>query len=175
MFEVAACGIRFAKATAPEYGGDPSHVTLIGFSYGGYLGIWITLGADRIQASWEDHAVTGDGPPVQVLCERDQGDIDVEAFIGVAGAYTIAEKFEERDNALWEIISPFAYFGERLEVPIRLLHGERDNMVRPKYSEEFRDFFLEEGYDSQLIMFDGIHRVPPELTAEIVQELVMGR
>jgi len=56
MSEVVACGIRYAKATASDYSGDPVHVTLIGFSFGGYLGSWIALGADSIDSSWEGHA-----------------------------------------------------------------------------------------------------------------------
>jgi predicted esterase len=175
MFEVVACGIRFAKATAPDYGGDSSHVTLIGFSYGGYLGLWITLGADSINEAWDEYAATNEGPPEQIVCEEDQGSIDVDAFISVAGAYAIAEKYEERDNTLWGIISPFAYIGDGLEVPIRLLHGERDTTLQPRHSEELLDLLLEAGYDTELIMFDGIHRVPPELTAEIVQQLVRER
>jgi predicted esterase len=175
MFEVAACGISFAKATASDYGGDPSHVTLIGFAYGGYLGIWVTLGADGIHAAWEDYAVMHEGPPPQVVCERDQDSIEVDVFIGVAGAYAIVENYEEKDNVLWEIISPFAYFGDELEVPIRLLHGERDTTQQPRHSEEFRDIILDAGYDTELVMFDGIHQVPPELTAELVQELARNR
>ena len=172
MYEVVACGIRFAKATASDYGGDPSHVTLMGFSYGGYMGIWIAFGADDIHVNWEEHTATKEGSSTQVQCERDQDSIKVDAFIGVAGAYTIAEKYKERDPDLWEIISPFVYIEEGQEIPIRLLHGERDTMMPSRHSEEFRSILLEGGYDVELIMFDGIHRVPPDLSAEVVQLLV---
>jgi len=175
MSEVVACGIRYAKATASDYSGDPVHVTLIGFSFGGYLGSWIALGADSIDSSWEGHADNNEGPAAQVDCERDQASIDVDAFIGVGGAYFVAEKFEERNQELWEIISPIAYLGLHTDIPIRLLYGERDITVQLKFSEMFNELLLEGGYDSQLIMYDGIHRVPSELTAELVQELARTR
>jgi hypothetical protein len=38
----------------------------------------------------------------------------------------------------------------------------------------FNELLLEAGYDTHLIMYDGIHRVPPEHTAEIVQDLAGG-
>jgi dienelactone hydrolase len=174
MYEVVACGIRYAKATASDYGGDPSHVTLIGFSYGGYLGSWIALGADTIDSAWDDHAANNEGPPVQVECESDQASIKVDAFIGIGGVYFSTELLQERNQEVWEIVSPLTYLGSNLDMPIRLLHGERDTKAKPEFSEEFRDILLEAGYDTQLIMYDGSHRVPPELTAEIVQDLAGG-
>ena len=174
MSEVVACGIHFARETASDYSGDPSHVTLIGFSYGGYLGSWVALASDTIDSSWEEYSANNEGPPAQVDCERDQASIDVDAFIGVGGVYFIVEQFEESNQDLWEIISPMAYLGRAPDMPIRLLHGERDTTVQLESSERFNELLLEAGYDTHLIMYDGIHRVPPELTAEIVQELAGG-
>ncbi len=134
MSEVVACGIRFAKATASDYGGDSNHVTLIGFSYGGYLGSWIALASDTIDSSWEELSANNEGPPALVDCERDQASIDVDAFIGVGGVYFLAEIYEERNPELWEIVSPIAYLGRDPDFPIRLLHGERDTMAQPESS-----------------------------------------
>jgi acetyl esterase/lipase len=174
MSEVVGCGIRFARATAADYSGDSSHVTLIGFSYGGYLGIWTALASNSLDSMWEEFSANNDGPPALVDCERSQNSIIVDAFIGVGGAYFLAEKFEERNPELWEIVSPIAYLGRDPDFPIRLLHGERDTMAQPESSQTFNDILLEAGFDTQLIMYDGIHLVPPELTAEIVQELAGG-
>ena len=174
MFEVVACGIRFARATAADYSGDPSHVTLIGFSYGGYLGVWTALASDSLDSMWEEFSANNDGPSAQVDCERNQTSVLVDAFIGVGGAYFLAEKYEERNQELWEIVSPMAHLGRGPDIPIRLLHGERDTTVQLESSEMFNELLLEAGYDTQLIMYDGIHRVPPELTAEIMQELARG-
>lgn len=169
MSEAVSCGIRFAKSTASDYGGDPSHVTLIGFSYGGYLGIWTVLVSDNLESMWEQYSANNDGPPTLVDCERDQASIKIDAFIGIGGAYFAAEKYEEGNSELWEIISPLAHLGSELDIPIRLLQGERDTTVHSP--EEFRDILVEAGYDTQLIMYDGAHRVPPDLTAQIVQDL----
>ena len=174
MYEVVACGISYAKTTAPNYGGDPSNVTLIGFSYGGYLGSWITLGANTIDSSWDSYAANNEGPPVQVDCVSDPASIKVDAFIGIGGAYFWAESLQERNQGLWKIVSPPSHLGSELDTPIRLLQGERDTTVRPEISEEFRDILHKAGYDTKLIMYDGTHRVPAELTAEVVQELAGG-
>jgi len=174
MYEVVACGIRFVKTTAPDYGGDPSNVTLIGHSYGGYLGSWITLGADTIDSSWDSYAANNNGPTVQVDCVSDPASIKVDAFIGIGGVYFWAEPIQERNQGLWEIVSPTSHLGSKLDKPIRLLQGERDTTSKPEISEEFRDILLKAGYDTKLIMYDGTHRVPAELTAKIVQELAGG-
>lgn len=174
MSEVVACGIRFARETAPDYSGDPSHVTVVGFSYGGYLGGWTALASDSLDSMWEEFFAIEEGPPAQVGCERNLASVKVDAFIGIGGAYFIADNLQESDEELWEIVSPIAHLGRDLGFPIRLLHGERDTMAQPESSQTFNDILLEAGFDTQLIMYDGIHLVPPELTAEIVQELAGG-
>jgi fermentation-respiration switch protein FrsA (DUF1100 family) len=96
----------------------------------------------------------------------------VDAFIGIGGGrYTAAEVLQERDPDLWEIVSPFSHLGRNLELPIRLLHGERDTTASPESSQRFNDVLLEAGYDSRVILFDGRHIVPPGLTFEAVMEL----
>jgi acetyl esterase/lipase len=75
-FSDVACAIRFARSRGAELGGDPSRVTLVAHSFGGFPATVLTLGS-RDYAT--DHtacvAVTGDGRP--------------QAFAGVAGIYTL--------------------------------------------------------------------------------------
>jgi hypothetical protein len=52
-----------------------------------------------------------------------------------------------------------------------LLHGEQDTLAKPESSQMFNDILLEAEYDSRVIMFDGGHIVPPQLTFETVIEL----
>jgi predicted esterase len=75
------------------------------------------------------------------------------------------------DAELWEIVSPYANFGRNSEVSFRLLHGEQDTLAKPESSQNFNDLLLEAGYDSRVILFDGRHIVPPQLTYETVIEL----
>ncbi len=57
------------------------------------------------------------------------------------------------------------------QTPSRLLHGERDTVTNPESFQKLNDALIEAGHDSRVILFDGRHIVPPQLTAEIVLEL----
>lgn len=170
--ETLSCAIHFARATAADFGGDSGHVTLVAHSYGALYGAWIALASDNLDAQWEAFQVERDGPPAQVECERNSDAARVDAFIGIGGGrYTAAEVLEDRNPALWEIVSPFSYLGQNTELPVRLLHGERDTTASPESSQMFNDVLLEAGYDSRVILFDGGHIVPPQLTFDAVIEL----
>jgi hypothetical protein len=44
-------------------------------------------------------------------------------------------------------------------------------VASPESSHRFNEVLVEAGYDSRVILFDGGHIVPPELTSEAVMEL----
>jgi len=171
MSEVLSCAIGFARATASDYGGDPSQVTLVGFSYGAAYGAWVSLAGDDLDRLWEQFAATRGGPPPQVECVVSRVSASVDAFVGIGGRYGFAEPLQERDPELWQIASPYAHLGQDLDLRVRLIHGERDSTVRSKHSVQFNDVLAEAGYDTSLTLFDGIHRVPIELTAAKVMEV----
>jgi carboxylesterase type B len=66
MAEVLTCVIRYARATAPDYGGDPDRVILVGFSMGALKGSWVALAGGSLAPMWEAFAVEQGGPPPQV-------------------------------------------------------------------------------------------------------------
>jgi predicted esterase len=170
--ETLTCVIYFARATATEFGGDSIHLILVAHSYGALYGAWIVLASDYLDAQWEEFHADRDGPPAQVECARSSDSASVNAFIGVGGGrYSAAEVLEERDAELWEIVSPYAHLGRNSGVSIRLLHGEQDTIAKPESSRMFNDVLLEAGYDSRVILFDGGHIVPPQLTFETIIEL----
>ena len=72
-FNDAACAVRFARAQAAEYGGDPSHIVLIGHSAGGAAGATVTLAGDDFH---------GD-------CVVQEGSALPDAFVGLDGAYEL--------------------------------------------------------------------------------------
>jgi acetyl esterase/lipase len=170
MSEVLSCAIRFARATASDYGGDPSQVTLVGFSYGADTGAWVALAGDDLDRLWEEFASIRGGPPPQVECVVSGVSANVDAFVGIGGHYDFAEPLQKRDPGLWQIASPFSHIGQDLDLQVRLIHGERDS-VSPEHSVQFNDVLAEAGYDTSLTLFDGIHRVPIELTAAKVMEV----
>jgi len=50
MTHQAACAVSFARATAPEYGGDPEHLTVEGWSAGGNAAVMAALaGAEPLE------------------------------------------------------------------------------------------------------------------------------
>ena len=175
MSEAVTCGIRFAMATASDYNGDPNHVTLVAFHGGGYLGVWTALAANSLDTIWEEFFANKNGPPAQVGCEKSLAPLKVDAFIGIGGSYLLSEKLQESNLELWEIVSPIAHLGRGQGIRIRLLHGEHDDESPLENSQILNDILLKEGYDTQLIMFDGGHHVPTQLTAELVIQLVRER
>ncbi|MCP4540899.1 MAG: hypothetical protein GY832_27505 [Chloroflexi bacterium] len=171
MSEVLSCAIRFARATASDYGGDSSQVTLVGHSSGADTGAWVALAGDNLDRSWEEFTSNRGGPPAQVECVVNKGSTRVDAFVGIAGGYDdFAGPLQKRDAELWQIAAPYAHLGQNLDLRVRLIHGERDPHVMPEHAVQFNDALAEAGYDTSLILWDGKHRVPTELTiAEVIK------
>jgi acetyl esterase/lipase len=86
IFETVACAVRFARATAPEYGGDPDRVTLGGHSYGGMVAMWAALVGEDVDRVWEEFAAERGAPPRQVECVGGEASAQVQSVVGVAGA-----------------------------------------------------------------------------------------
>jgi acetyl esterase/lipase len=170
MSEALSCAIRFARATASDYGGDPSRVTLVGHSYGAAAGAWVALAGDNLDRSWEGFASIRGGPPPQFECVVSGVSANVDAFVGIAGRYDFAGPLQERDPELWQIAGASAHLGQDLGLRVRLIHGERDDLVRPEHAVQFNDALAEAGYDTSLRLWDGKHQVPTELTvAEVIE------
>lgn len=172
--EVLACAMSYARKTAADYGGDANQVILVAHSWGTLYGVWFALGSDTLATNWEKYATSHNGPRSRVDCVVDLSSASVDAFVGIGGGrYADVEslKLQETDPDLLQIVSPSSFFGQNLSMPIRLLHGERDKTARPESSRAFNEALHKAGYDSQIILFDGGHIVPPELTFEVVMGL----
>lgn len=79
--EEAACALRFARARAADYGGDPGRLTVVGYSTAGAAGIVTALVGDDSQQMWEEFASSRGGPPPQVDCLESGGSAHVDAFV----------------------------------------------------------------------------------------------
>lgn len=150
--EDLACAVRFARATAAEYGGDPDEVTLVGFSLGASAGAVVALSGD-------DHT-TG--------CVQAGTSALPDTFVGYEGAYDWAhadyplglDLLEQDDPELWAAIDPYAHVGEHPELVVRLINGVDDNTVwyetAPQVPEEFRQALVDAGHDDvEVILIDG--------------------
>lgn len=151
------CAVRFARATAAEYGGDPSRVTLVGNSAGANTGIIVALIGDRIE---QDSIGAG--------CLEEEGPVYVDAFVGYEGGYDIAttvyptpydhSHLKEKDPDLWEATNPYSHIGQNPELQIRLIHGDDNDTAwydfSPKISQDFYQALDEAGYDVELTIVD---------------------
>ena len=142
--EDMACAVRFARATAADHGGDPTRVTLLGWSAGGASGAVVALAGDDFEG---DCLVSG----VSAL---------PDAFVGVAGGYNyaidgIAAFLKEEDPELWEAINPYSHIGRNLDLRVRSVHGDTDGTVPVEDALEFHQALKDAGYDETLTVLEG--------------------
>lgn len=172
--ESLICAVRFARARAAEFRGDPGRVILVGYSLGG-AGAQVALAGDEIDPLWQEFAALQDGPPAQIGCEVSGVSAQVDAFVGVAGVYLgYGGKYgrdwlRSENPELWETL--FSSLGQNPDLKIRLIHGQNDPDVPFQDTADFAAMLEEAGYDVELIPFDGAHTVPPVLTVQTVMEL----
>jgi hypothetical protein len=170
LYEVMTCAIRYARVNAGRFGGDASHVALVGHSAGAAYGSWVALGGESLNDEWEAYAATREGPPQQVNCVESGFSGEVESFVGIGGQFWFSNEIQEVDEELAKVVNPHLQIGSRPTMKVRLLHGERDN-ISVEHPMKFNDSLTSEGYDSKVILFDGGHIVPIDLTVEVIYEL----
>jgi acetyl esterase/lipase len=158
--ETVTCAVRFARAMASDYGGDPGRVTLVGHSAGGGLGLWEALAGDDLEPLWEGLASIRGGPPPQIDCLASGVSAYPDAFVGYGGAYTSFEFLKEEDPEMWEIASPFAFIGGNPNLRIRFIHGEWDSMIPAEHVElsvQLLEDLTDAGYDATWTVVDAGH------------------
>ena len=174
VLESLACAVCFARARAAEFGGDPGHLILAGYSLGG-AGAQVALVGDEVDPLWQEFAALRGGPLPQIDCEVSGVSAHVDGFVGVAGVYLgYAGKYgsawlQSQDPQLWGTL--FSSLGQNPDLKVRLIHGEGDGDIPFQDAADFAALLQEAGYDVQLIPFDGGHTVPLELTAQTILEL----
>ena len=147
-FEDGACAVRFARATAADYGGDPNLITLLGHSAGAYLGSVTALAGDDFEG---DCLVSG----VSAL---------PDVFVGVAGAYDPAItdlRVLANDPDLYEAINPSTHIGRNPDLRVRLLHGDIDDIIPVDQSVQFQQALEDAGYDVTLNVLEGVGHDSP--------------
>lgn len=174
LFEDLTCAVRFARAKASNYGGDPTRVTVVGFSAGACIGSTVALARDDLDRLWEEFASIRGGPPPQADCLVSGVSALPNAFVGLGGCYGFADFLKEEDPELWEVVSPYALIGGNPNVRVRLIHGERDGMCPVENAVEFHKTLENAGYDATLTTVDAAHGIPPTSpVAELMIQLVM--
>jgi Carboxylesterase family len=106
--EIAAA-VRFARANAVRYGGNPDNVTLFGFSGGATMAVPVALGG----APPAEGALAGAGSPVP------------ESFVILDPDYLVADPawgdLVAIDPSFMTVGSPFGYLGHPVDFPITVI------------------------------------------------------
>ena len=150
--EQVACAVRFAKATAADYGGDATEITLVGHSAGAATGMVVAMAGDSYA---QDCVVTDESAVLDVL-------------VGYEGPYDWATQdysrinlvpLREEDPDEWEAINPYAHIGGNPDLVVRLIHGDDLNVawyeVPRDVSVDFNQVLFEAGYDVELTLLEG--------------------
>jgi acetyl esterase/lipase len=146
MFEEATCAVAAAQSIAAEYSGT-GPVTVIGFSAGAHVASVATLSNGAFDA--------GCAQPIQ----------PAGAFVGIAGPYDsdqfpfLALQFggliTEVPEA-WAAGNPYSYAAGGTDLDVLLLHGEKDIVVNPRFSADFRSFLIAAGYEVDSEIFSDV-------------------
>lgn len=154
--EGVACAVRFARSVAPDYGGDPDNIIMLGHSAGAAIGSVVALAGDT---------VIGDCPHAEVSALPN-------AFIGVAGAYdpTISpgdsrSVYQSTDPELYNLVNPLTHIGGNPELFVVLVHGDKDDVVPAEHSIQFHQTLTDAGYDAALTIVEEASHDSPVVPA----------
>lgn len=161
--ENGACAVRFARATASQYGGRSDRVIVIGSRGGGWTGLMISLIGDDVERVWDEFAARRGGSPRQLECTAGDGVSGrPDALIGYAGAYLWFDQVKNEDPDLFKVVDPNSYIGSNRDVVLRLIQGERD-VIAPKWHtelvEQLHQALIDAGYDATWQLADAPHEL----------------
>ncbi|HEX7490258.1 MAG TPA: alpha/beta hydrolase [Candidatus Limnocylindrales bacterium] len=148
-FQDVACAVRFARASASQYGGQSGSVALLGHSLGAWVGSVVALDSSEFEGGC---LAGGSGRP--------------DAFVGFAGNYQIDSGLNAGDLRnffggspsdladAYVAANPFNYATSG-KIPVRLVAGTDDGSVDPNQSRALEAFLVKQGWDATLTMVPG--------------------
>lgn len=153
-FRDVACAIRMARKVAGDYGADPSKVTLVAHSFGGFAGAVVAL------------SPTSFDPPAG-QCLAAHGSDRPDAYVGIApvsilddiGGTFLPTFFggNRADRpAAWSAADPVALADKTAPaIPIRLVVGLADSTVPPATVAPLEAALRAAGRDVEVVQIDG--------------------
>jgi acetyl esterase/lipase len=141
----AAAAVAAARRLAPDHGGDPARLVLMGHSAGAHIAAMLALDPRWLEAAGEDRA-------------------RIAGLVGLAGPYDFLP-IVRRD--IIAVFAPAAdaretqpvTFADRNAPPALLLHGRADTTVLPRNSQSLAERLAAAGAPATLRLYDGVGHV----------------
>jgi acetyl esterase/lipase len=153
-FDDVQTAIRWVKAHATEYKGDPNRIALLGYSAGGHL---VCLAATLAQPDAQVQAVVALAPPTDLVADAEHR--------GGIGKWSSMRNLLGRDSMdaetlkLLRQLSPTSYLKPGLP-PFLLMQGDSDKTVFPPLTRNFAAQLKENGVPCEVYFLKGAgHRI----------------
>jgi acetyl esterase/lipase len=168
-FDDVQTAIRWVKAHAAEYKGDPERIALLGYSAGGQL---VTLAGTRAEADTRVQAVVAFAPPTDLVADNERRGGLTPSMRGLFGFETT--NITDAARVVLKENSPLTYVVPGLP-PFLLINGSADKTVPFGQTENFTKALQAANVDCTLISIpEGQHRIADwkKFTPDWQQQLV---
>jgi pectinesterase len=153
-FDDLQTAIRWVKAHAAEFKGDPNRVALLGYSAGGHL---VTLAATHATPDTQVQAVVAFAPPTDLVADNERRGGLTPSMRGLFGFETT--NITDDARAILRQNSPLTYVQPGLP-PFLIVQGSLDKTVPENQSVAFQDKLKTAGDICDMIVIPGgQHRI----------------
>lgn len=153
-FEDVLTAIRWVKAHAAEYKGDPERIALLGYSAGGHL---VTFAGVQTNADTRVQAVAAFAPPTDLVADNERRGGLTPSMVALFNFSST--NITDDARAVLKQNSPLTYVQPGLP-PFLILNGSADKTVPVGQSENFVKALKVAGVDATLVTIPGgQHRI----------------
>lgn len=153
-YEDVQTAIRWVKAHAEEYKGDPDRIALLGYSAGGHL---VTLAGTQAGPDTRVQAIVGMAPPTDLVADNERRGGLTTSMKALFGFDTT--NITDSARAVLKKNSPLDYVKPGLP-PFLIIQGTADKTVPENQSLAFQKALKAAGVDCDMIAIPGAqHRI----------------
>jgi alpha-L-fucosidase 2 len=148
-FEDVENAIRWVKAHATEYKGDPKRIVLVGHSSGGH---YVMFAATRKDPSIRVNAVVGFAPVTDLVSDSERrGGVSPS----LQNLFGVTKEITPETRKRLEEVSPLTYVHAGMP-PVLIVHGDADRSVPIQQSIAFIAKLREDGVPCEMITRKGV-------------------